>query len=203
MARTARTRVTAKKPVTNKAIKNTESTVVASEVETTHEEAPVAKEVVKATQEKKNFADGDMVMCKAIAGSTYLTGPKTKDFYSFDYEGAELPVAYEDLAQLVRTKSSYLFRPFLIVVDDDFVNAFPALKNFYDEAYSIRDLKSILYLDADGIKSAISKLPVGARDSVKTLVVTGISDGTYDPSMAQIKAFDEALNTQITLIADL
>lgn len=83
-------------------------------------------------KEKKKFQQTDLIMCKSVVvGGLFLEGSKTKQIYQWNDYGDESEVEYRDLVAEVRSRSAYVFNPWFIVEDEDFIEEFPQLKQFY------------------------------------------------------------------------
>lgn len=162
----------------------------------------IEDEVVE-TKKKKSFAQSDGIMCKSVThGALYISGIKTGMLYPFTDYGDESELEYRDLVAAVRARSNYIFNPNIIIEDEDFIAEFPALVKFYEEKYSVKDLKAILDLPINQMIDEIKKLPKGAANSLKSIAVDRISSGKLD-SVKKIKALDEVFGTDLNLIGDI
>lgn len=160
----------------------------------------VAKEEPKKV--KKVFAPDDGIACRSVTqGGVYLEGPKTHMLYEWVQYGDITEVEYADLAAMVRTKSQYLFGPWVMVDDDDFVEEFSQLKKFYTENYSIADLEVILSYPVKRMIEEVKALPKSAAESLKVLAASSINDGNLD-SVAKIKALDDLFGTKLSILAE-
>ena len=164
------------------------------------------KEEVTTTakvKEKKKFDSEDLISCRSVTvGGLSLEGAKSGDHYRWLEYGDVTEVEYRDLAGLVRSKSSYLFYPYFIVEDDDFIEEFPLLKQFYDESYTVEDLEEILSLPYSQIKGVLDTLPKGAKETIKNIASTQIANGQLD-SVRTIKVLDEYFGTELNLLASM
>ena len=171
--------------------------------------AAAAKEAVKDVvvkeepkKEKKVFKPDDGVLCRSVTqGGLYMEGPKTKMHYEWVQYGDVTEVEYADLAALVRVKSKYVFGPWFMVDDDDFVEEFQQLKKFYSENYSLNDLETILSYPVDEMMEEIRSLPKSAVESLKVLAASSINDGDLD-SVSKIKALDDFFGTKLSILAE-
>ncbi len=164
---------------------------------------PVIKEVTPAVVEKKKFAVDESILCRSItSGGLYMEGPKSGLLYSWVDYGDECDVEYRDLVALVRGKSQFVFAPLFIIDDEDFINEFSQLKQFYDDSYTVKDLEGVLDLPCDSMIATIKTLPKGAIASLKTIASTQVSNGRLD-SMKKIKALDDIFGTELNLIASM
>ena len=165
------------------------------------ESAP--KEPVKAVKEKRVFSQEDRIPCRSVVtGGLFMEGSKTKIMYEWLGYGDIVEVEYRDLAAAVRERTTFVFAPWFIIEDEDFVNEFSNLKKFYKEAYSVKDLKSVLGLPVGDMVATINTLPNSARESIKAIASDMISDGSLD-SVKKIKALDELFGTDLQLIATM
>lgn len=196
MARSMKTKTTAKKVETQN-ISNLEEEMIVPEEE--NQEEVEIKEIPK----KRTFGKEDLIPCHSIMiGKTFVTGIKSGNTYVFETMGAETEIEYQDLVALVNTNSSFLFKPFIIVDDDDFINQSPKLKKYYDGMYSIDDLAEIFRLPYNKIPSELDRLPEGAKQSIKSLASEYIAKGKLD-SVKVIKALDDYFDTQLMLLTGL
>lgn len=151
---------------------------------------------------KKVFKESDGIECRSITqGGLYMEGAKSHMLYEWVEYGDITFVEYADLAAEVRMKSSYVFGPFFIVEDEDFINEFQQLKKFYDEKYTVEDLEQIIAYPVERMIEEISTLPKSARESIKVLAASSINEGTLD-SVRKIKALDELLGTNLSLLSE-
>lgn len=164
------------------------------------------KEEIVATETpkkiKKEFDQSEGIPCKSIVqGGLYMEGLKTQMIYSWTDYGDVSEVEYRDLAAAVRSRSKFVYNPWFIIEDEDFLAEFPQIKKFYDEIYSIRDLRAILNKPVNDMISAIEKLPAGAFESMKTIAAQQVASGALD-SVSKIKALDKLFGTDLNLIGE-
>ena len=153
--------------------------------------------------EKRKFEQNEGISCRSVVqGSVFLTGAKTKIPYEWTSYGDRTDVEYCDLVSLVHERSGYLFNPFFIVEDEDFVEEFPQLHKFYSENYSIMELSNILALPINEMEQEIATLPKTALDSLKKIAANQVSLGQID-SVSKIKALDRIFGTDLNLISEI
>lgn len=168
-------------------------------------EEPVVVEEVVEKKSVRKFDASDGVLCRSVTqGHLAMEGSKTNMLYEWDDYGDETEVEYRDLVACVRSGrlSEYIYHPYFIICDDDFINEFPQLEKFYTENYSLKDLQNILKMPIDEMLTEIRRLPKGAVDSLKNLASTWVAKGKID-SVKKIKALDDEFGTDLNLIADL
>lgn len=160
-------------------------------------EQPVAK------KEKKVFEQSEGVMCHSITqGGLFVEGPKTGMIYRFTDYGDEYEIEYRDLVSLVRSKSSYVYHPYFVIDDEDFIAEFPQITKFYTEQYTVKDLKSILNEDVYTMEAKIQSLPIGAIESLKTIASTMITKGQID-SISKVRKLNELFGTELEISDNL
>ena len=165
------------------------------------DESVVSEEPKK--KEKRKFQQTDLIMCRSVVvGGLFLEGSKTKQIYQWNDYGDESEVEYRDLVAEVRSRSAYVFNPWFIVEDEDFIEEFPQLKQFYTQYLSVRDLKEILELPVSQMAKKISELPKGAQESLKTIAASMVSSGAID-SVTKIKKLDEIFETDMEFLSSL
>lgn len=171
------------------------------ESEEAAEEVKEEKTVKKP--KKKTFQPSEGIKCRSVVqGGLFMDGQKTQMQYRWTDYGDEVEVEYRDLVAEVRTRSPFVFNPFFIVDDEDFINEFPQLKQFYMQSYSVRELRDILNLPVGEMVSKMKTLPKGAVESLKTIASSQVASGRLD-SVKKIKALDEFFGTDLNLLQSL
>lgn len=153
--------------------------------------------------EKRTFDEKESIICRSVvSGGLYMDGIVSKMPYTWSDFGDEVGVEYRDLVAAVKMKNSYVMKPFFVIMDADFIEEFPFLKNVYEGQYSIKDLANVLTLPVDDMVEEIKKLPPNIKDTLKGIASTWVSNGRLD-SFKKIKALDSMLDTDLSLIADM
>lgn len=192
-------------PRKNSFIKETEVVAENTKPETVEtvevKEAPVNTETSKKVVKK--FNPDDMILCQSICvGQTFVKGFKSGTIYTFEALGAEEYIEYKDLVAAVRSKDNILFKPFIIVLDEDFINEQKTLKSFYENMYTPEDFEEFFRLKPNQMVEALNNMPVGIRETIKSMAVGKIQDGVFD-SVARIKALDDYFGTKMMLLTEL
>ena len=159
-------------------------------------EPVVAEPVVK---KKRVYSDDDQIPCMSITpGEYFFQGDKTKTVYSWRDEGVTESMRYEDVTAAIRNRRPCIFKPRIVIQDDELLEGYPELKKLYDSLYSKDDLKKILGLDANMMTQVINKLPDGAKEAVKILAMKAIENGQLD-SVARVRALDQIYGTDMLI----
>lgn len=188
MAATKKTKAAAKPEV--------EAEVKVDKVETVEVVEKVEKPAAKV---KRKYRDDDKIPCFSITPGEYLfEGGKSKMIYSWINQGVTEEMRYDDLTAAIRTRKPCVFKPRIIIQDDEFLEEYPEIQRLYDSMYSKDDLSKILTLDARRMTEVINSLPDGAKDAIKTLAVEAIDKGTLD-SVARVRALDRIFGTDMLL----
>lgn len=151
--------------------------------------------------EPRKFKDDDLIPCRSVTNGKFVyTGKATKTCYRFMNYGDTEYIAYKDLRLAVNNvnANSCCFSPKIIIEDNDFIEAFPRLKQFYETMYTTNDYMEILRLPYDQMTNAIMQMPEGARSTIKGLVSTMIRNGSLD-SVTKIQKLDEIFGTNLLL----
>lgn len=168
----------------------------------TEKTQPVSKEP-ETPKKKKQFSQSDGVLCTSITqGALYVEGIKTGMLYSFSDYGDQTEIEYRDLVGLIRSKDKSVFEPRFVVEDEDFIAEYPALKKFYNDEFSLQNIKEILTLPENKMIEEIKKLPSGALNSLKAIAAEQVYTGEID-SVRKIKALDSVFKTDLNLIGEL
>ena len=160
---------------------------------------PVAAETepVKTT---KSWGINDEINCTSVtSGELIMIGAKTHNLYRWMDYGDTQAVEYQDLrAEKFNAKSRYIYDPLFVISDEDLLATpeFAAVKDRYNNMLSVDDVYKIFSLDTVSFRKTLESLPVGLRNSVKSIAVTKIEDGTFD-SIQKIKIMDEILQTDL------
>lgn len=175
----------------------TKSTLKTEEVKT---------EEVNQTESKpepKKFNPNDGIRCRSVThGILFVDGLATNMKYTFvDYD-YETEITYRDLVALVVARNKAIYNPRIIIMDEDFIAEYPALGKFYKEHFATKNIKEILNMPDYQMKEAISKLPKGAVESLKSIAVNMIVSGEID-SIRRIRTLDEAFGTDLSLLNEL
>ena len=196
------------KKTTTTTRKNAFTKEVESVVENTKPETveTVEAEVAPIETSKKSvkkFNPDDMILCQSICvGQTFVKGFKSGTIYTFEALGAEEYIEYRDLVAAVRSKDNIIFKPFIIVLDEDFINEHKTLKSFYENMYTPEDFEEFFKLRPNQMVEALNNMPVGIRETIKSMAVGKIQDGVFD-SVARIKALDDYFGTKMMLLTEL
>ena len=162
---------------------------------------PVVEEIIPVAPRK--FAADDTIRCVSItSGELLMIGEKTKSVYKWADRGDEREVEYQDLIYAARAHSGFVFKPRFMIMDEDFLNQNPDVQEVYNTMYTLKDIKDVLALDPYSMKQTILSLPEGAKESIKSMAATMITNGTLD-SVTKIKILDEIFDTQLMLITEL
>ena len=188
----------------NAFVKEAESVVENTKPETV--ETVKAEEVVPIETSKKSvkkFNPDDMILCQSICvGQTFVKGFKSGIIYTFEALGAEEYIEYRDLVAAVRSKDNIIFKPFIIVLDEDFINEQKTLKSFYENMYTPEDFEEFFKLRPNQMVEVLNNMPIGFRETIKSMAVGKIQDGVFD-SVARIKALDDYFGTKMMLLTEL
>ena len=188
----------------NAFVKEAESVVENTKPETV-ETVKVEEAVPIETSKKsvKKFNPDDMILCQSICvGQTFVKGFKSGIIYTFEALGAEEYIEYRDLVAAVRSKDNIIFKPFIVVLDEDFINEQKTLKSFYENMYTPEDFEEFFKLRPNQMVEVLNNMPIGFRETIKSMAVGKIQDGVFD-SVARIKALDDYFGTKMMLLTEL
>lgn len=164
-----------------------------------NENIDVVEETKKTKKSVRKFAPDDMIPCRSLTyGELLLTGAKSRLLYTWANYDDVTEMEFQDLQALKSTKSSYLFKPRFIILDEELVEQWgDDFKKMYDDVVTM-DVEALFKLSAGQLKAKLKKAPSGVQQAVKNLAGEKIMNGTLD-SLAKIKAIDEVLGTQLML----
>lgn len=163
-------------------------------------EESVEQEVKKpAAKTPRKYAPDDLIPCRSVTyGELLLSAPKSKLLYSWANYNDVTEVEFQDLQALKSTRSNYLFRPRIVIEDEELVEQWSKdFKDMYGKITYV-DVEEIFDLPLGKFKTALKNAPKGVQQAVKNIAGEKIMDGSLD-SLAKIKAIDDILGTDLKL----
>lgn len=163
-------------------------------------EESVEQEVKKpAVKTPRKYAPDDLIPCRSVTyGELLLSAPKSKLMYVWANYNDVTEVEFQDLQALKSTRSNYLFRPRIVIEDEELVEQWSKdFKDMYSKITHV-DVEEIFNLPLGKFKTALKNAPKGVQQAVKNIAGEKIMNGSLD-SLAKIKAIDEILNTDLKL----
>ena len=154
----------------------------------------VVEEVTEPVKKVRNFKDTDLIQCLCVfPGSVGMTGKRTKNVYMWEDMGSEV----------LNKKAPYIYKPLIIVEDEDFLEQNPALSEMYKDIYTPEEVvDKIKNLTPEGVKKFVDSLPSGIKGNVKNIAATMIHDGAlYD--IRKIRIRDNIFETDLELYSQL
>ena len=160
-------------------------------------EESVEQEVKKPTPRK--YAPDDLIPCRSVTyGELLLSAPKSKLMYVWANYNDVTEVEFQDLQALKSTRSNYLFRPRIVIEDEELVEQWSKdFKDMYSKITHV-DVEEIFDLPIGKFKTALKNAPKGVQQAVKNIAGEKIMNGSLD-SLAKIKAIDDILDTDLKL----
>lgn len=156
----------------------------------------------ETTLTKKIYDPSETISCKSVTdGTLMMIGKKTGILYKWVNFGDYTDIEYQDIHAAIISKSRFIFDPLFIIEDEEFVSQRKEICELYEKMYKPEDLEALFALNTDTFARTLKQLPIGIKNSVKTLAATKIQDGTLD-SISKIKAIDEILGTELLLYVD-
>ena len=160
-------------------------------------EESAEQEVKKPTPRK--YAPDDLIPCRSVTyGELLLSAPKSKLMYVWANYNDVTEVEFQDLQALKSTRSNYLFRPRIVIEDEELVEQWSKdFKDMYSKITHV-DVEEIFDLPLGKFKTALKNAPKGVQQAVKNIAGEKIMNGSLD-SLAKIKAIDDILGTDLRL----
>lgn len=199
---TASVTVNSEIEVTDNAV--VEDTDVTQEVVQTEKESKIKKEVPNTTPEKKKkiFTDSDYILCRSVCYGGLNVSSQSGNIYEFKDYGKDCEINYRDLVSLVRKGSDHVFLPRFVILNEDFLEDFPTIKNAYEKMYTRKDLLDILDLPVNYMRSAIKELPDATKGILEKMIATEIANGHLD-SISKVRALSEIFDSDFNLLSEL
>lgn len=154
------------------------------------------KKAAPTKKEPKKYAPNDQIECRSVTGGELiLIGKKSQLQYSWADYGDTAYVEYQDLQALQSRKSGFLTKPRFIIEDEELVEQWGSMLKPIYEKINNQDIGSLFTLKPEKFRAALSKMPNGIKESVKTKTAQMIrSEELYD--LRLIKIIDEILGTE-------
>lgn len=169
--------------------------------EVAQEEPQVIKESVKKPTPRK-YKAGDMVPCKCVRPNKVIfhSGKTDNRYYWYGY-GDVVEVDYADLMAMKSAKMSYLYKPLIVILDDELIQQWSRdLSNLYSNFTVYENLDDFFELSNSDFEEKLSASSPGFQDLIKTITARKIKDGTLD-SRKKIQIIDEILKTDFSEFA--
>lgn len=163
------------------------------------EDEIIEETVEESTPKKKIFNKDDLIPCVSITpGELFFEGGRTKELYIWANIGDTTEIEYQDLNYAIQQNHPLVTKPRFIIQDKDIIAQHPELDRIYSGLYSTGDLKAIVKKTPSEIEAEVAKLPIGAKEALKGIVSSMISNGSLD-SVNRIKVLDKVLGTEMLL----
>ena len=163
-------------------------------------EESVEQEVKKpVAKTPRKYAPDDLIPCRSVTyGELLLSAPKSKLMYVWANYNDVTEVEFQDLQALKSTRSNYMFRPRIVIEDEELVEQWSKdFKDMYSKITHV-DVEEIFDLPLGKFKTALKNAPKGVQQAVKNIAGEKIMNGSLD-SLAKIKAIDDILGTDLKL----
>ena len=162
-------------------------------------ESKVVKDIVEENVVKE-FKPDDMIQCISVtAGELMMIGKKTNALYRWANYGDTAYVEFQDLkAEVHNAKSPFIYSPLFMIEDEEVLSLsdFNKVNEVYKNAISIDEIDSFFSLSDQQFSSQLKKLPVGIKETIKSIAVDKLEDGSLD-SIRKIKIMDSILGTDL------
>lgn len=163
---------------------------------TTKAASEKAPKVEKAPE--RVFDKEDTIPCMSVTTGELIyheDWSKSHTRYEWMQYGDITEVEYQDLKAMLARKSDYLFYPYFIVTDEDFLKQNPKLQEVTNQFYGLDDPKSFFDKSPAALESFLNSASEGVRDAAKTAAAKLIKDGELD-SIRIVKTIDNTLGTE-------
>lgn len=150
-------------------------------------------------QEQKVYDQHDYILCRSVTpGKLFLTGKKSGMRYTWVNRGDVAEVEYGDLFAMKNSRSPYLYKPRIIIEDEELLEQprWKEIKELYDNNYYDVDIDEVLKVSTQNLRSVLTKLPEGLKRAVAMEVRKRVENGEFD-SISRLKIIDEVCGTDI------
>lgn len=154
------------------------------------------KKAAPAKKEPRKYAPNDRIECRSVTGGELiLVGTKSQLQYTWEDYGDTTEVEFQDLQALQSRRASFLTKPRFIIEDEELVEQWSSmLKPIYNKINN-QDIEELFELSPEKFEKALSKMPDGIKESVKTKAAQKLaSEELHDIRI--IKIIDKILGTE-------
>lgn len=164
--------------------------------------ATKAAEKTETKKEVRKFKPDDLIPCKSVVeGSLTYVGVSGMRYEWSGYgDVRELP--YQDIVSLRSRKSPFLYAPWLIVEDEDFLEIANHKKDFekmYELYSSFETTDGFFDCSPEEMKAKLQNAPAGFKQLIIESAGKLIRSGELD-SIGMINAIDDVLGTNIKMM---
>lgn len=161
-------------------------------------------EVKEETKTIKTFKPDTLVPCKSVVfgGLTYIGISGLRYEWSGFGDIREIP--YQDIISLKSKRSPFLYQPWLIIEDEDFLDLQNNRKEFgemYELYESFEDSTEFFNCTPEEMREKLKNAPSGFKDLIIGSAGDLINRGELD-SIGMINVIDNALGTKIKMMLD-
>ena len=162
------------------------------------EQENTASEVQEVAKEPKVYKEDDFILCRSITlGELIHIGMKSGIRYIFAGKDDTCEIEVRDLNALKARKSDYLYKPYFVVDDEEFLSQprWADIDAMYDQ-FRKEDIEELLNEPIARFKALLSQVPDGYKKLVAEEVADRIHKDEFD-SLQKIKAIDEICGTDL------
>lgn len=178
------------------------STPAKSEVDEIKGDEPVVVTPKVEAPKKKKIDKDDEVLCRSVvSGELIYTSRRTNMTVEWDEYGATQYLTVEELMTMKSQQKSFLFRPWIIIEDDEVVNHL-GLRPTYDNIVPLDDLEEFLTgTDLTELAFNIQKAPRGIKELLADKARQMIADDTLHDTRV-IKILNKELSIDLSLVQE-
>ena len=149
--------------------------------------------------EQKVYDQHDYILCRSVTpGKLFLTGRKSGMRYTWVNRGDVAEIEYGDLFAMKNSRSPYLYKPRIIIEDEELLNQprWKEIKELYDNNYYDVDVDEVLKISTQNLRKVLMNLPDGLKRAVAMEVRKRVENSEFD-SISRLKIIDEVCDTDI------
>lgn len=149
----------------------------------------------------KKKRPSDMIQCMSVrSGGLFYESKKSGQVYQWYGYGDIAEVQYSDLMAMKSSKSPFIFRPWILILDEDLVAEWAHdLDPIYAPFNEYKELGDIFSLSENEFRKTLKDAPRGFKDAVLALACDKIRDKTLD-SISILRTIDEMLGSNLQML---
>lgn len=144
----------------------------------------------------------EYIKCHSVTNGSLNINCSSGNVYEFNDYDDDCEIEYHDLSALVRKHSDHIFKPRIVIDDEDFIAEFPQIAKAYDKLYTMDDINTILSLPVNQMIREIENMPKAVHENLKSVVSRKVSDGSID-SISKIRALSSLYDADFNLLSEL
>lgn len=144
------------------------------------------------------FKPGDLILCKSVSsGKVVYYSTKTDSRYEWSNFGDEVEVDYADLQAMHSGKKSFLFKPIIIILDEELYKLWESeLEPVYKDYIGLDYPEKLFEVNDAVFEETLRNAPKPVQDLVKTEASRLVKENKFN-SIQKLRIIDDVCKTAL------